>query len=253
MKLIKIVLFIICPGMLCCENVFAQNDKYKEFVFLQNGDLLLEDFQNEEVGNLPEYWFNRDAKRKPKYYKEKDKKKYMYSIQTEGENKFLRYDGWDGKHMNLPLKVSKKISLKEHPVLSWKWRAFKLPENGNEDKKKKNDVALSVYVVFKVVGFFKLPKSIRYTWSTTLPKGKVLSKFGNRQKIVVLESGEENLGEWLTVERNLVEDYKTYFGGEPPARPLGLLILSDADNTKDSAKGDYDDFILKRVMQVSRE
>ncbi len=177
----------------------------------------------------------------------------MYRIETEQENKFLRYDGWDGKHMNLPLKVSKKVNLDERPVLAWKWRAHKLPESGNENKKKRNDVALSVYVVFKVTGFFKLPKSIRYTWSSTLPRGKVLSKFGDRQKIVVLESGEENLGEWLTVERNLVDDYRTYFRREPPVRPLGILILSDADNTKDSAKGDYDDFILKRVPQVSQE
>ncbi len=67
MKFMKAEILIICMSILCSENVNAQNDKYKEFIFLQSGDLLLEDFQNEEVGNLPEYWFNRDGKRKPKY------------------------------------------------------------------------------------------------------------------------------------------------------------------------------------------
>jgi hypothetical protein len=93
--------------------------------------------------------------------------------------------------------------------------------------------------------FRKVPKSIRYTWSSTLPVGKTLSKFNGNQKIIVVGSGEQNIGNWQTFERNIVEDYKRLFGDSPPSKPLAILLLSDGNDTDDRVSADYDNILLK--------
>jgi hypothetical protein len=92
----------------------------------------------------------------------------------------------------------------------------------------------------------KVPKSIRYTWSSTLEEGTELSKFYGNQKIVVVESGSDQKGNWRTFERNIVEDYRRLFGDSPPENPIAILILSDGNSTNSHAKADYDDIMLKR-------
>jgi hypothetical protein len=62
-----------------------------------------------------------------------------------------------------------------------------------------------------------------------------------RPWMVVADSGEENLGKWNTYIFNLKDAYKKTFGGDPPDRPIGIGILSDANSTKSKAYADYDD------------
>ncbi|GAB5408707.1 MAG: hypothetical protein BalsKO_10720 [Balneolaceae bacterium] len=80
-----------------------------------------------------------------------------------------------------------------------------------------------------------------------MPVGTELSHFYGNQKIIVIGSGDQQLGEWMSFERNIVEDYKRLFGDTPPKVPLAVLILSDGDSTKKNAKADYDDIFLQSV------
>ncbi len=239
MRKIRLNLLLLL-GVSCifCELLVAQSEA--DFV-------LIEDFEKEKIGDLPANWYNQKGEAKPITYTGKLRQTYNYAITEEYGNKFLRFDGKRGKHLNMPLVKNEKVDIYKTPILSWKLRIHEIPEGANEDKSDKNDVAASVYVAFDLgrVLFKKVPKSIRYTWSSTLPVGTELSKFYGNQKIIVIGTGEKGLGEWHTFERNLVEDYKRLFGDDPPAKPLALLILSDANNTKNNAKADYDDFILK--------
>lgn len=212
---------------------------------LDDGSVLLENFESYEVGTIPSEWYNQKGEYRPSTYSPKDQRKYKYSVETEDGNKFLRYDGMNAKHLNFPL-VNKKINLYETPILSWKWRIIDIPEGGNEDDDNRNDVAASIYVVFDLgrVLFKKVPKSIRYTWSSKLEKGTELSKFFGNQKIVVMGSGREGTGRWQSFKRNIVEDYKRLFGDDPPKTPLAVLILSDGNDTGAKAVADYDDIML---------
>lgn len=209
-----------------------------------DGHLILEDFRDDTIGDLPTNWFNRNGDRNPINYEGQLREEYQYQILEENGNKFLRYEGSEAKHMLLPLGANKEIDLRERPVLSWKWRVHALPEGGNEDSGNLNDSAASVYVVW---GFniLRIPRVVRYTWSSTLPVDYVASRNMGMQKIIVLESGENNTGKWMTFERNIVEDYKKHFRGSVPKRPVAILILSDADDTESFAKADYDLFMLK--------
>lgn len=235
-------LFLLFPILLTAQN---ESELKEPLERTENGDIIIEDFENDAVGTLPSRWYNRDVKRKANHPEES--KLFHYRIEEEWGNKFLHYEHTDARHLNLPLAKREDLNIYENPILSWKWRIRSIPEGGNEDSKDRNDVAASIYVVFdmgRVALVKKVPKSIRYTWSSSLPEGTELSKFFGNQKIVVVQSGEENIGKWITEKRNIVEDYKRLFGDNPPKTPLAILILSDADDTKSLTIADYDDLML---------
>ena len=234
--------FFLSPTLLLAQD----GDEFKEpLERKKNGDIIIEDFENDKVGSLPSRWYNRDVNRKANHPEEAEL--FHYSIEKEWGNQFLHYAHTDARHLNLPLAKRVDLNIYENPILSWKWRVNKIPEGGNEDSKNMNDAAASIYVVFdmgRVALVKRVPKSIRYTWSSTLDEGTELSKFFGNQKIVVMQSGEENLGKWITEERNIVVDYKRLFGDDPPKKPLAILIMSDADDSNSLAIADYDDLML---------
>jgi len=41
---------------------------------------------------------------------------------------------------------------------------------------------------------------------------------------------------------NVREDYQKYFGGSEVPKPGGIAVLTDSDDTKSSAQGDYANF-----------
>ena len=59
----------------------------------------------------------------------------------------------------------------------------------------------------------------------------------------VVESGKEKLNTWVSEERNVYEDYKKAFGEEPPVIS-GVAIMTDTDNTGESAAAYYGDIIF---------
>lgn len=205
--------------------------------------LLVDDFEDDAVGSLPDGWYNRDVNRPANDPKESEF--FFYSIQEEQGNKYLHYNHTSARHLNFPLAKRENLDIYKTPILSWRWRVKKLPEGASEIDKDRNDTAASIYVVFdmgRVALLRRVPKSIRYTWSSSLEKGSEHSIFYGNQKIVVQESGPENMGdEWITVQRNIVEDYRRLFGDDPPSRPLAILILSDGNSTNNTAIADYDD------------
>lgn len=208
---------------------------------------LIDNFEDEQVGEHPAGWYNRDGSSKVRELSEESRKTYLYRVEREGGNRYLHYEGIEAKHINYPLVNKEGINIHETPILSWRWRVHDLPEGANEKKSDRNDAAASIYVVFEMANYVvkKLPVSIRYTWSTSLPVGTNTSKLLNKQQIEVVESGRDELGKWITVERNLLKDYRRLHGGTPPKQPIAILILSDGDSVGDSASADYDDIMLK--------
>lgn len=241
-KRIVFTLFLISVS----NNLISAQSAINRIEFGDDGVVYLDDFENYKTGTIPHEWYNRDGDRLPAEYEENYRKEYKYWVEKERGNKFLRYSGTEAKHLNFPLLDKKELNIYDTPLLRWKWRIHEVPAGGNEDHDDRNDVAASIYVVFDMgrVMFRKVPKSIRYTWSSSLPVGREMSKFFGNQKVVVVGSGEDGLGTWKTFERNIVEDYKRLFGDNPPKTPMAILILSDADNTQSNSKADYDDIEL---------
>ncbi|WP_340104849.1 DUF3047 domain-containing protein [Rhodohalobacter sp. 8-1] len=250
----KIILnALLFTGIIAVTTLHAQ-EAINSVQFGEDGVVYLEDFEHYEVGTIPDEWYNRDGDGIPANYEEVNRRDYKYKVRQENGNKFLRYEGTEAKHLNFPLIDKQKINIHETPILKWDWRIFDIPEGGDEDSSSYNDVAASVYVVFDTsrILFQKVPVSIRYTWSSKHPVGSVFSKLRGRQRIMVVGTGENNLGEWQTFERNIVEDYENIFGKTPPRTPIAILILSDGDETRSHIKADYDNFELHPAIDFHR-
>jgi hypothetical protein len=59
----------------------------------------------------------------------------------------------------------------------------------------------------------------------------------------VVESGDEKLQRWVTERRNVYDDYRLAFG-EEPYRVTGVAIMTDTDNTQESATAWYGDIVF---------
>lgn len=131
------------------------------------------------------------------------------------------------------------------PMVSWKWKVVKFPAKKStgdtqEGWIEKDDYAARVYIIFPSF-LFSRTKSLEYVWDKDLPEGLILtSPFFENIKIIVAESGENNLGNWVFEERNIREDFKKAFGREPGV--VGAVaIMTDSDNTISTAEAWYDE------------
>jgi hypothetical protein len=189
-----------------------------------------------EVGKFPKNWEGRTGWRQTRTKKLED---LYYTVEVEDGDYFLRAETL-GKATNFGREA--RVNLRVYNLLRWRWRVHQLPVGANEDDKDKNDSGASVRLIFK--GGWPVPKTLKYVWSTTLPKGtETVSPSSDRTKVVVLQSGTDNTGEWVWQEVNAYEDYRRLFGGEPRLVEA-LAVITDADNTLSPVKADYDDFLF---------
>jgi hypothetical protein len=88
-------------------------------------------------------------------------------------------------------------------------------------------------------------RSINYIWANRLPEGEFIpnSYYGNAVMLAV-ESGPEKVGLWVDERRDVLADYRTIFGEEPPTAGA-IAIMTDTDNTGESAVAYYDDIRLE--------
>lgn len=139
---------------------------------------------------------------------------------------------------------------KEYQTLKWSWKIDHTIKKGDEKTKDGDDFAVRVYVLFPR-GFFSKTRAICYVWANKLPKGEhVTSPFTPNIITVAVDSGEELAGRWTFHQRNIGEDYKNFFGEEPP-RIGGVALMTDTDNTGESAVGYYGDISFVRSAKVN--
>ena len=72
------------------------------------------------------------------------------------------------------------------------------------------------------------------------------STYTKQSMMFVLESGEEKLNAWVSEERNVNEDYKKAFGDEP-SMINGVALMTDTDNTRETATAYYGDIVFKKA------
>lgn len=158
------------------------------------------------------------------------------------------------------------INPKEFPIVQWRWKVANVFKKGDVTKKEGDDYPARLYITFEYdsskVGFLEKAKyeaarlmygqyppigAITYIWESKAPKGTVVpNPYTDRAMMVVVESGGSQLNTWITEERNLYEDYTRAFGDEPPLIS-GIAIMTDTDNTRESATAYYGDIVFKKT------
>jgi hypothetical protein len=198
-------------------------------------ELILDDFESSPLGRFPIGWGQREDSDEP-----------PYRIREEGGNRYLEATD-EGESVIIGLETP--WDLDEYPYISFRLRVNRIPEGADERDDEKVDSAAGVYVTIKKVAFGRIPESVKYVWSSTLPVGAATRREGiGRPWQVVVGSGQEGLGEWRTYVFDLRDAYRKTFGGGPGSKAEGIGVLSDANSMKTQAYADYDDFkALKRA------
>ena len=209
------------------------------------GQVLVEDFEAYQPGGLPVKWKYLDEKKEVVFVEAQHMRPdERFFIVEEAGNKFVRaYARGESVRIIMPMQESFGWNLETHPRLRWDWRANQLPEGADETRSKLNDTGAAVYVVFAMSRLFG-PKTIKYTYSSTVPVGTVKSYNFGRMKVIVVASAADGFGDWMTIERDVQADYRAVFRGEPPPHPLTVMLWSDSDNTGHTAEVDFDNIVL---------
>jgi len=128
------------------------------------------------------------------------------------------------------------------PVLSWKWKVTKLPDGGDFRRSSADDQAAQIFLAFSN------RKTIAYIWDTTAPEGSVDNASAIpfvSIKAIVVRSGPNDAGKWITETRNVWEDYRTLFGDEPPVL-AGIRIQINSQHTATSGESFFADLVFQR-------
>lgn len=203
--------------------------------------IVVDNFESYRDGAFPDKWVFVDEDKSVLSPEEAFEDGEEFYVVQEGDNQFVRAETRDeAQRWTQRNSVDFDWNLDTHPRIQWRWRAHRLPRGASE--RGKNDTGGALYVTFGT-DWLGRPKSIKYTYSSALPVGSVVS-FGPLKVIVVDSKNEPRFGEWKTVQRNVKSDYRQVFGGEPPDRPVSITIWSDSDTTDDLAIVDFDDIKL---------
>jgi hypothetical protein len=195
----------------------------------QEACIVLEDFRRGRPGEFPPDWQVR-----------KEEGRAVYTVQEERGRRFLR-----AVSKGLGIQAARETpswDLKTHPVLAWSWRPRQFPQGSDERESATNDSALAVYMAVpysKVRG----PKAVKLVWSEKVPVGTRLSSNMGLTQVRVLRSGAPATNDaWVQERVNVLEEWKAAFKESDTPTPGGIAVLTDADDTKSTAAGDYADF-----------
>lgn len=202
---------------------------------------IIDSFEQYEVGAIPNEWVRVNSEKKVRRAENALEPGERFEVlEEEGaqfarlytNNEYVRFSKRNGEEFDW--------SLASHPRLKWRWRALELPEGASE--KGQNDTGGAVYVTFGE-DWLGRPKSIKYTYSSSLSVGTVVS-FGPLKVIVVDSAAEPRQGTWQIVQRSVANDYRQVFGDDPPDRPVSITISGDSDTTGSISKIDIDNIEL---------
>lgn len=220
------------------------------FVFSQDKIFFL----NEDFDSLREWKF---------LYFPVIKRHTKYSIDKDNDNSYIIIKSDDSSSA---LEYTKEFSVYEYPIMEWRWKIDNVYKKGDATKKSGDDYPIRVYIIFKfdyskmnafekikynaikgiakkLYGQYPPHSTLNYIWSNKYFKEDMLksSYFPKTSRMILLEKGNKEIGVWKTEKVNIIEDYKKYFGDEPPKKAL-IAISSDSDNTHEKATS-YIDYI----------
>lgn len=197
-------------------------------------------------GNVPDGW---EALTFPKISKHT-----RYALVDEGGSIALRAES-DGSASGLVHKID--VDPTTHPSLRWRWRVENVLQKGDVTRKEGDDYPARIYILFEPdpsklsfsrrlaykaasLVYGELPThTLSYIWASRARRGEIYDNpYTSRVKMVVVESGPERVGQWVEEERSIAEDYRRAFGEDPPAI-RGIGIMTDTDNTGESAIAYY--------------
>jgi hypothetical protein len=158
-----------------------------------------------------------------------------------------------------------RVDPRSHAELEWRWKVEHLIPGADNRIAQREDSPVRLILAFngdmQKLDFFergrmRLAKAISgqempyatlmYVWSNEHPPETVIhNPHTARVRMIVVQSGAASVGEWVSYRRNLPEDYRKAFG-EDPAEVLAVAVMTDSDNTRETARAWYGDITFRK-------
>ena len=156
-----------------------------------------------------------------------------------------------------------RISPQTHPVIEWRWRLPR-PESGaawnasppvllslgfDGDPFKLDMLDRIKLRMAKALTANGLPyASLQYVWHIDAPVGTVIhSRHTDRVRMIVVESGAQRLEEWVSVRRDVLQDFRLAFG-EEPGDIVAIGVLTDVGDDGSRRRGLYGDITVRSAQ-----
>lgn len=131
------------------------------------------------------------------------------------------------------------------PIMEWSWAVTQMQPTADLRVKDREDVAASIFLLFGDPGFLFDPKpvpTLRYVWTNgNVPVEAIIDNpyMPGIVRSIVIESGTDRIGAWVTERRNVVEDYTRAFGSEPKDGIRAIVLFTDNDQTGEPVEAYY--------------
>lgn len=160
-----------------------------------------------------------------------------------------------------------QIDPMQYPIVEWRWKVSNVLERGDVNKKEGDDYPARIYITFEydpsklsfgdrvkyktvklLYGEYPPTGAMNYVWGNHVAVDTMVpNPYTDRAMMVAVASGTEKINQWVIQRRNLLEDYRKAFQTDPPLIS-GVAIMTDTDNTGESATAFYGDIIFRPAL-----
>ncbi|MEY4730260.1 MAG: hypothetical protein RL020_1418 [Pseudomonadota bacterium] len=216
--------------------------------------MLVGDFSRAPLGNNP------PAEWKPLSFK-RIRQHTSYSVIKDEDLHVIKAES---NHSASGLVNDVSIDLRDYPFIEWRWKVANLIDKGDPHEKAGDDYPARIYITFaqdqsklsfadkiarKISGQDIPHSGLNYIWDNKTPINSILpNAYTDRLRMIVIQSGSDKLNQWQTETRNVLEDYRKAFGKDPPLIS-GVAMMTDTDNTGESATAWYGDIRFKKIAK----
>lgn len=151
--------------------------------------------------------------------------------------------------------------------ISWRWKAPQLIPTADNTRRNADDSPVRIVIAFdgdkkkfdfedramadmvKLFSGREMPyATIMYIWENKLPVGTVLENaHSSRAKMIVAESGPKRVGQWLTMTRNVLDDFRQAYG-EEPGKIISVGVMTDTNTTGSKVTAYYGDIMFSETL-----
>lgn len=171
-------------------------------------------------------------------------------VVKENNRKVLRLETEQGC---ISLFRSLTVSLQANPLVSWEWSVLTLPTGAASGQSQRDDHGAALYLVFLSREAPSRKTTIGYIWDNVRLVGTVLTRPNDPSvHYMVVRSGPDQLGTWLTEERNVLADYRRIFGEEPSILE-GMSLVVDSDQTGSKAASLFGPITFHSEVKFAKE
>jgi Protein of unknown function (DUF3047) len=124
-----------------------------------------------------------------------------------------------------------RITQPQHLHLRWQWRVASALTHTDERRRRGDDYAARVLVVFETSVIPTRTRALNYVWAAHEPVGAIFrNPYSSEVGMIVLRSGATEAHTWQLESRDVWADYVACFG-HPPKELTAVALMVDTDDT----------------------